>query len=191
MFDRCSWINEPTRWHTNGHRLEVVTDDRTDFWRETHYGFTRHSGHFFGCPIAGGFTADLRVRARYRELYDQAGIMVRVDEANWVKAGIELTDGRPNLGSVLTLGRSDWATGPFEGDATDFWIRASVAGGVLRLQASADGRTWPTLRLCPFPAAASYQVGPFCCTPERQGLEVQFSDFRVGPPLDKDLHDLS
>jgi regulation of enolase protein 1 (concanavalin A-like superfamily) len=30
-----------------------------------------------------------------------------------------------------------------------------------------------------------------CCTPEREGLEVRFSEFRVGPPLGKALHDLT
>jgi regulation of enolase protein 1 (concanavalin A-like superfamily) len=30
-----------------------------------------------------------------------------------------------------------------------------------------------------------------CCTPERGGLAVLFSDFSVTPPLAKDLHDLS
>jgi regulation of enolase protein 1 (concanavalin A-like superfamily) len=30
-----------------------------------------------------------------------------------------------------------------------------------------------------------------CCTPERAGLRVRFSSFRLTPPLEKDLHDLS
>jgi hypothetical protein len=30
-----------------------------------------------------------------------------------------------------------------------------------------------------------------CCTPDRAGLQVLFSDFTIGPPLGKDLHDLS
>jgi regulation of enolase protein 1 (concanavalin A-like superfamily) len=28
------------------------------------------------------------------------------------------------------------------------------------------------------------------CTPERAGLEVEFSGFYVGPPSGRDLHDL-
>lgn len=190
-FDRCAWLNAPATWRLDGGRLRVVTDARTDFWRETHYGFTRDNGHFFGREAAGGFTAQLRVRARYEALYDQAGIMVRLDAANWIKAGIELSDGRASLGSVLTAGRSDWATGFFDGDPADFWVRATVGGGVIRVQASADGRRWPLARLAPFPEAASCRVGPMCCTPERAGLEVEFSDFEVTPPLGKGLHDLS
>ncbi|HEX8537710.1 MAG TPA: DUF1349 domain-containing protein [Cystobacter sp.] len=47
------------------------------------------------------------------------------------------------------------------------------------------------VRLAPFPEAASYQVGPMCCTPQRAGLSVRFSEFRLTPPLGKDLHDLT
>jgi uncharacterized protein len=47
------------------------------------------------------------------------------------------------LSSVLTVGQSDWATGRFGGDAGDFWIRATVEKGTLKLQASADGKRWP------------------------------------------------
>ena len=131
------------------------------------------------------------MQARYEELYDQAGIMVRVDEAHWVKAGIEMSDGNALLSSVLTVGQSDWATAIYGDDPADFRMRATVGRGVLRLQVSADGRTWHLTRLSPFPEAASYKVGPMCCTPERAGLKIRFSDFRVGPPLDKELHDLS
>ncbi|MDQ1159149.1 regulation of enolase protein 1 (concanavalin A-like superfamily) [Sphingomonas sp. SORGH_AS 950] len=186
------WLNEPRQWSVDAAGdLTLVTDQGTDFWRETHYGFTRDSGHFLGFTAPDAFTAQLRIRGRYDKLYDQAGIMVRVDERRWVKAGIELSDGRAMLSSVLTDGRSDWATGPYTGDAADFWMRATVARGVLRLQVSADGRTWPLVRLAPFPVATAYQVGPMACTPERSGLSVRFSDLRITAPLGKDLHDLS
>ncbi len=185
------WLNEPKVWSLTGGVLDVVTDEATDFWRETLYGFTRDNGHFYGFSAGSAFTAQLRVRGSYQTLYDQAGIMVRVDERHWVKAGIELSDGRAMLSSVLTDGRSDWATGPYEHDAGDFWMRATVADGVLRLQVSADGKVWPLTRLAPFPVADTYRVGPMCCTPQRAGLKVRFSDFRLTAPLGKDLHDLS
>lgn len=185
------WLNEPDRWTAEGDRLRIVSDKGTDFWRETHYGFHRDSGHFLGFPTGAAFTASLRVQGHFQALYDQAGIMVRIDAHHWVKAGIELSDGRAMLASVLTDGRSDWATAPYEHDAGDFWMRATVTDGVLRLQVSADGKYWPLMRLAPFPRASSYLVGPMACTPERAGLDVVFSAFHLTPPLEKDLHDLS
>lgn len=191
MFDRCKWRNEPAKWDLTPSGLAVVTDKATDFWSKTHYGFTRHTGHLFGYATAGGFTASLRIRGRYESLYDQAGLMVLVDDETWIKAGVEISDGEPMLSSVLTVGFSDWATGGFPGDASDFRLRITVDNGVLRLQVSTDGKRWPLVRLCPFPAASQYVVGPMCCTPERKGLSVLFSDFTVEPPSRKDLHDLT
>ncbi|KWV53204.1 regulation of enolase 1 [Bradyrhizobium macuxiense] len=184
------WLNEPERWSAEGDNLEIVTDKATDFWRETHYGFNRDSGHFLGFRTGEAFTAELRVQGDFQALYDQAGIMVRIDAQHWVKAGIEFSDGSAMLGSVLTDGRSDWATARYGHDPGDFRIRATVVNGVLRLQASADGKLWPLMRLAPFPKASSYLVGPMACTPERAGLKIVFSAFRLTPPLGKGLHDL-
>jgi uncharacterized protein len=79
-FAGCTWLNPPETWRLHDGCLRVVTDTATNFWRETHYGFTRDNGHFFGRNVAGDFTMQLRVRARYGAPYDQAGIMVRLDE---------------------------------------------------------------------------------------------------------------
>ncbi len=188
---KARWLNAPPAATLHEGVLDVTTGEATDFWRETHYGFTRDSGHFLGLETGDGFTAELRVRARFESLYDQAGLMVRLDERRWVKFGVEVSDGEALAGSVVTDGRSDWATGPFRGDPSDFRLRASLKDGVLRLQISADGERWPLLRLCPFPKAERYLVGPMACTPERAGLAVRFSDFSLAPHLDRELHDLS
>lgn len=191
MFEHCTWFNEPADWSLAGAELRVATDANTDFWRETHYGFTRDNGHFFGAKAVGDFTAQVRVQATYEQLYDQAGLMVRIDPATWVKAGIELSDGHALLSTVLTVGRSDWAVGTYAGNPGDFWLRVTLAAGVLRFQVSPGGQSWPLLRLAPFPRADFYRIGPMCCTPERAGLQVRFSEFHVGPAVVKDLHDLS
>jgi uncharacterized protein len=191
VFEQCEWLNEPATWVLKDDLLRVTTDASTDFWRRTHYGFVRDSGHCFGTRTAGDFTAQVHIRGGFESLYDQAGLMVRVDEANWVKAGVEFTDGALRLSSVLTTGQSDWAVGSGLTTAGEFWLRATVSKGVLKLQFSTDGKMWPLLRLAPFPVAQSYFVGPMCCTPERAGLVVDFADFEVGPPRENDLHDLS
>ncbi|MBD8806183.1 MULTISPECIES: DUF1349 domain-containing protein [Pseudomonas syringae group] len=190
MFEKGHWYNEPAQWQIRDERLSVTTDPATDFWRETHYGFCRDSGHFLGVPVTGAFTAQVHVQGNFKTLYDQAGLMVRIDERNWMKTGVEVSDGALMLGSVLTRGQSDWATGSFEESASGLWLRVTVAEGVIRIQHSVDGVRWPLLRLAPFPVGECL-VGPMCCSPERGGLEVVFSGFEVGPALGKDLHDLT
>lgn len=184
------WINEPQQWCETEGKIDVITDGHTDFWRETWYGFERFSGHGFVRDVTGDFTFQVRIQARFSELYDQAGILLVADEQNWLKAGIEFNDGAPAIGSVLTQGYSDWATGIFPGDANDFWLRLSRKSDALRLQYSTDGQRWPLLRLCHFPHPRC-AVGVMSCTPERSGLEVCFSELALTPLLERDLHDLS
>ncbi|MBY4610987.1 DUF1349 domain-containing protein [Rhizobium sp. 9T] len=190
-FNDGKWLNEPESWQVDATGLTLTTGEKTDFWRETYYGFTRDSGHFLAFPTADSFTAQIRVQGEFRTLYDQAGLMVRLDENRWVKTGVEFTDGEALLSTVVTNSKSDWSVSqPFK-ELEDFRIRVTVANGALRIQASRDGSFWPLLRLAPFPAAGQYEVGPTACTPERSGLPVRFSEFAIGPAITTDLHDLS
>ena len=72
-FARCSWLNAPAAWRLDGGRLRVVTGGRTGFWRETHQGFTRDNGHFFGRGMAGNFTAQLRAARATRRSTTKPG----------------------------------------------------------------------------------------------------------------------
>ncbi|EJZ19058.1 DUF1349 domain-containing protein (plasmid) [Rhizobium sp. Pop5] len=190
-FNDGKWLNEPASWHADETGLTMTTSEKTDFWRETYYGFTRDSGHFLAFPTGDSFTAQIRIQGEFRRLYDQAGLMVRIDEKRWVKTGVEFTDGEAFLSTVVTDGRSDWSVSqPFK-ELEDFRIRVTVANGAMRIQASRDGSFWPLLRLAPFPAADRYEVGPAACTPERSGLRVRFSEFSIGAAITTDLHDWS
>lgn len=191
MFEQASWLNQPTKWTLEDGTLRVISDDKTDFWRKTSYGFIRDSGHFFSVATDGDFTAQVHVTGHYATLYDQAGLMVRIDEEHWIKCGVEFSDGQLWLSTVLTAGKSDWAVSVAPAMPNGFWLRVTASQGVIRVQYSVDGKLWPLLRLAPFPVAARYLVGPMCCTPERGGLEVAFSQFSAGPAQRKDLHDLS
>lgn len=183
------WLNRPTSWSAGNEVLRVVTDERTDFWRETHYGFVRDSGHFLGFPATTPMTVEVRVRARWEALYDQAGLMLRLDPQHWIKAGVEWSDGRPQLSTVVTLKRSDWSMTPLDGAGDDVRIRLAWSDGAVMVRASTEGAHWSLLRLAPFPMADDVLVGPMCCTPERAGLEVEFHELSITPgPIDP-LHE--
>jgi len=187
------WLNAPKCWSETDDSLHVRTDSGSDFWQKTQYGFERDSGHFLGYPVEQDFTAQVRITGTFTELYDQAGLMVRRSQALWCKAGLEINDGVAHLGSVLTLGHSDWALSTVPDALHGFWLRLTLQAEVLRIQYSLDGQVWPLLRLCRFAVGegADLQVGPYCCSPQREGLEVTFADLRIDPALGKDLHDLS
>jgi regulation of enolase protein 1 (concanavalin A-like superfamily) len=191
MFRECTWHRSPPVFQIDDGTLTVITGEETDFWRVTEYNFIHDNGHFFSKPVDHAFTAQLHVRANFHVLYDQAGIMVRIDERHWIKIGAEFSDGQLMMSTVLTNEKSDWAVTPVPAASADFWIRVTVRSGSVRAQYSVNGVDWPLLRLAPFPLADSYLVGPMCCSPQRAGLEVHFSEFSIQPALQKDLHDLS
>lgn len=193
MFQQCRWINEPAQWRVENDKLFVTADANTDFWRKTHYGFVRDNGHVFAASVDGDFTAEVAVDGDFSALYDQAGLMVRESAARWIKAGAEYNDGALTFSTVLTNDLSDWSLGS-RAATHRFRVRMTIAQGVLKVQCSTDERSWTLMRLAPFAASsasARWQVGPMCCTPERAGLTVRFSDFKIGPPVIKDLHDIS
>jgi regulation of enolase protein 1 (concanavalin A-like superfamily) len=55
-------------------------------------------------------------------LYDQAGLMVRVDEANWVKGGMDV-GGVRQVSAVVTREYSDWSVAPLPGNPAAIWLR--------------------------------------------------------------------
>jgi hypothetical protein len=67
-------------------------------------GLPRGKGH-----PDGDVDVSARVEGSYHDQYDQAGAMVWIGRSHWLKAGVELYEGRPRLSTVVTLGCSSWA----------------------------------------------------------------------------------
>jgi len=185
------WINRPEQSEVSEDRIVIVSDAHTDFWENTYYNFRHYTGHVYGKETEQDFTFQIRVKANFRALYDQAGIFIGDSETTWIKAGIEFNDGQPSIGCVVTDKNSDWSTGLFPGNADDFWMRVTSKNNVIRIQYSIDGKHWPLLRLCTWPGAQKKIIGVMCCSPKTKGLSAEFSEILLTPPLDKDLHDLS
>jgi regulation of enolase protein 1 (concanavalin A-like superfamily) len=175
------WLNEPPQWRDKDGVLRVVTGDRTDFWRTTHYGFVRDDGHGRLAPAEGDFAATLAFRGDYETLYDQAGMLLRLDAANWIKAGVEFVAGRRMLSVVVTRDVSDWSTMPVPVEAEWLWLRLTRIGtaGHVHWAAERGEANFRMLRLAYFPEGP-VGVGPMCCSPQRAGFTAEFRDFTVG-----------
>ncbi len=183
------WLNEPPRWSGDVATLELSTAGATDFWQKTFYGFSRNDGHAFLRKVSGDFTASATVFGDYQTLYDQAGLMLRIDGSRWIKTGIEFTDGLMHFSVVVTNGVSDWSVIPMrDSRAIDpISVRLTRHDDAVRVQFSTDGAHWQLARLCPFPAADA-QVGVMACSPQREGFQARFCDIVIGPPISRELH---
>lgn len=173
------WHNPPADWSDRSGQIWVKTGLKTDFWRTTHYGFIRDSGHFFSGEVSGDFTASVRICGRYEELYDQAGLMVRVDDRYWMKCGIEFVEGVQYASAVVTRDRSDWSVAPLVGQPEALWMMVRRTGGTIEVKYSLDGEHYNLLRLADFPDRETVSVGLMCASPEREGFEVTFENFSI------------
>lgn len=126
LSDDFYWLNEPTHYRL-GNGLEISTDEKTDFWQNTHYGFQRDDGHCLLMRQVGDFSLMTQVEFQPREKYDQCGLMVRIDSQNWIKVSTEYeSEQASRLGSVVTnLGYSDWATQDISSRYREMWYRIS------------------------------------------------------------------
>src|SRR5207302_7538711 len=79
LIPRMKWMNDPASWKVANGQIIVRARPKTDFWRKTFYGYITDNGHFFHLPVSGEFNFEARIGGRYAALYDQAGLMVRVD----------------------------------------------------------------------------------------------------------------
>ena len=185
-----TWLNPPPHHTVGDGTLTVRTGKDTDFWRETFYGFWRDNGHFLYRSVDGDFSAEVTVKGDYKVLYDQAGLMLRLSETHWIKAGIEYTDGLAYFSVVVTNDTSDWSLVAIAAGKDGVRIRLTRHAEAIRIQYldASDGH-WKPVRLAYFPISKSVDVGMMCCSPQREGFEATFSGFTIGPPISRDLHD--
>ena len=148
------WLNEPREWKADDGTLSFVTEDKTDFWQTTYYGFRHDNGHFRYQEIEGDFTAEVVFSADYREHYDQAGLMLRTGSDDWIKVGVEFAHERATLSSVVTRGVSDWAIGPQIHPTARIHLRLTRRKDAVCAQWKDSGK-FQTLRLGAFSVSES------------------------------------
>lgn len=173
------WLNEPATWSSTGTRITVKTAPKTDFWRITHYGFIRDNGHFYFERVKTDFDVEVTICGNYRDLYDQAGLMLRLDETHWIKTGIEFVEGIQQVSAVVTNHYSDWSVAPLIPAPASLRLRIERRQEAVQILYTDASLNDTLLRLAYFPIAPEIQVGMMCASPEGDGYEVVFDDYRL------------
>ena len=183
MNEPLTWLNPPTTWRRHEQDWIVSTDDKTDFWRKTEYGFIHDNGHFAYRTLRGDFSLEVTFTGRYQALFDQAGLMIRLDPERWIKSGIEFVDQSPTFSTVVTNDTSDWSLIPLSGALAVEPVRARLIRTNSTVSAAfrRSHGPWQTARVAGFPSDPQCQVGIMCCSPQRAGFEVRFSDLVIEP----------
>lgn len=193
-----SWLNPPASVTlVEGTGLKVVPGIGTDFWRKTYRdpSADRNSGHALLFSIPPGkekclATTEFSILGDHLQ-YDQAGVMVYVDNRHWVKAGIEIENGVPNMSCVVTDGESDWNYTLWSA-SRDVQIRVTVElfPGVCecKVEYRDEQGGWSLLREAPIgiPSGGEgegVRVGIMCCSPKKEsedkGMEAVFKSLTI------------
>jgi regulation of enolase protein 1 (concanavalin A-like superfamily) len=182
------WTHPPELVEHDGPDLLVTAVDGSDVWRHTSYGFVHDSEHALVAPLATDMAVEVAFTVDLHEQFDQAGVFLQVSATHWVKAGVEHADGVPQLGVVVTDGRSDWSVAPVAAWAgRRATIRASRSGDAVTVRARVDDEPFALVRLLPLAPDLDLRAGPFLCSPTRSGLTVRFHSWRTTDP-DAALH---
>ncbi|WP_336210295.1 DUF1349 domain-containing protein [Nonomuraea sp. LPB2021202275-12-8] len=173
------WINPPREW-TADDGISLFCDPATDMWRQTHYGYTYDSAHQFGRVAEGDARLTVTFSGDYAAQYDQAGAVLRIDESNWIKAGVEYVDGGFHLSTVVTRGFSDWSVLPLDRVAERVTFDLERVGDSVTVRYGLDDEQPQTmLRLAYFPPDAPALAGAMAAAPAGKGFAVRFSDIRL------------
>lgn len=174
------WYHEPPFWTDHDDSVTLQTAMKTDFWRLTHAGYVADNGHFYYQQVQGNFLAEVKISGKYSELYDQAGLMVRVNETTWLKCGIEFLDGIQHVSTVVTRDYSDWSIGLALSENTEaLWLRLKREGVTLEVSYSLDGNNYQLFRQTFLSSEEAFEVGLMAASPIGSGFAVTFEDFHL------------
>lgn len=182
-WEALTWHHPPADARRDGPDLVVTTGDGADWWRLTGYGFVHADGHLLAAPLPAEGAIEVTFQADLTDQYDQAGLMLYVDDETWIKAGLE-RDGLLYGAVVVTHGHSDWSVAPIPelAPGTPVTIRASRRGdGVTFHYGIGDEPPTRLLRLAYLSPDRAVLAGPMTCTPTRAGMVVRFAPVRIGP----------
>lgn len=177
--EKMQWFNEPERWSVENNTLTMQVTPHSDYWRISHYGFTVDDAPFYYATYGGEFEAKIKVSGDYKTRFDQAGIMLRINHENYIKAGIEFVDGKYNLSAVVTHKTSDWSVIELDKPLSSIWIKAVRRLDAVEIFYSFDDKTYTLMRNAWLQDNIPVQVGMMAASPDGDGFEAVFEHFVV------------
>lgn len=174
------WHCEPEEWSQLRTTISMTIPPGTDCWRMTGTDECVDNAPFYFLEIEGDFEVRCKVKAKYESPDDQAGVMVREDEENWVKCGIQSIGDVPHMCATFTRDYSDMSMHPLPHLQEYMWVHAKKIGDGLEVYISADSFDWMQIRQGDISDDSILQIGVYAASPvSENGFEVIFEDFMV------------
>ncbi|MBR6655725.1 MAG: DUF1349 domain-containing protein [Alistipes sp.] len=173
------WFNEPESWSIKNNRLTMQVTPQSDYWRISHYGFTVDDAPLLYTTRGGEFEVKVKISGDYKVRFDQAGLMLRTDKENYIKAGIEFVDGKYNISCVVTHHTSDWSVITLDKSVEYIWIKAVRRLDAVEIFYSFDDKNYVMMRNCHLADNTPVMVGMMAACPDGKGFEARFEGFKI------------
>ena len=177
--EKMQWFNEPENWTIKNNSLTMQVTPQSDYWRISHYGFTVDDAPFIYTTRGGEFEVKVKISGDYKVRFDQAGLMLRIDKENYIKAGIEYVDGKYNLSCVVTHHTSDWSVIELDKPVEAVWIKAVRRLDAVEIFYSFDDVNYTMMRNCWLADNSPVMVGMMAACPDGNGFEARFDSFQI------------
>ncbi|RMB60200.1 DUF1349 domain-containing protein [Tessaracoccus antarcticus] len=182
------WTHAPEDIRSDGDHVVVTAREGSDAWRHTSYGFVHDSEHALLEPFGNPEAVEVSFLLDFSAQFDQAGVFLRAADDEWIKAGVEASDGELQVGAVVTHGTSDWSVAPIpHWRGREVTVRASRDRDAVTIRARVDDEPWRLVRVAHLDPTLVVEAGIFCAAPSRPDLRVRFTAYRRGP-ADDSLH---
>ncbi|NIG56647.1 DUF1349 domain-containing protein [Chitinophaga sp. Cy-1792] len=177
--EKMQWFNEPSKWEVKNNALSMSVTPQTDYWRISHYGFTVDDAPFYYATYGGEFEVKVKLTGAYKSRFDQMGLMIRADQENYIKTGIEFYDGKFNVSTVVTHHTSDWSVLPLEKTPPFIWVKAVRRLDAIEIYYSYDDKNYIMTRNAPMKDNQPLMVGLMAASPDGDGFHAVFESFSV------------
>ena len=179
------WSNKPVESNIKetGTQIWVTIPSKTNVWRKSipHANLIIDSAPYYWHKVSGDFEVMVKLSGEFSSNYDKAGLMVRLDEENWVTSGLEMCNERINHSTCVTRDFSDRSLAPLPENAekNGVWICVKRMGHSFESFYSHDAKKWVQTRQALFTERPVLQVGLMGACPTGSAFKVVFDQYRV------------
>lgn len=180
---RLVWVRKPKEYNISDEKIEIVTTPHTDLWQRTYYNFQNDNAPVLQMETEEKFFSFVvKTEFNSKHRFDQCGVVIYLDSANWLKASIEYeNEVMQHLGSVVTNdGYSDWATTEIEPNIKSMWYHLSRRNNDFCIENSVDGVHFKQMRICHMNKANDkIKFGIYACSPENSSFTARFTNMKI------------
>jgi regulation of enolase protein 1 (concanavalin A-like superfamily) len=175
------WSGKPPTFDIVGASINMKIPANTDYWRKTRSGDVADSGPLYWHKISGNFELIVKITSNMSGDMDKAGLMIRLDESNWIMTGMESFGGRIYSSSLATCDFTDWSRCmlPVGAEKQGIWFCFKRYQSSYECFYSYDALAWYQTRQGMFTDRSVLSVGIAGACPSGDSFKAAFEYYRV------------